>query len=329
TPRKKSQEIDTITKRTILRLKNSIEKLRAKYKKQKTLVQCAKQISTKKSFLKLIEKLPESSRVFTLLQIKGHLILPEVCQQTADFLPIFDQLFDSFNGHFYQMSTKKYKTCLKNSSPHIQLWNNLLPVLESIKFQSIKNHNHVITMCIVYRQEILIKIRKKIFSVVLEAMELEITIHHTLIINNFNSTHSPHSNCEKDNNVSSNDDFACEVDSLITVMGNIKRNNNNEVHAEAKKDFCHFVDEQSFNYEVDYTKKSLFYPNKNFNALMNEIYYLIVACLRISPESHHVKDKIKLLLNCACDYSIITCDLHKVHLIELINALSPQLVYCK
>ncbi|KAF9797686.1 hypothetical protein SFRURICE_017881 [Spodoptera frugiperda] len=73
--------------------------------------------------------------------VSEHEILPSECQQTADFLLIFDQLFDSFNGHSYQISTKKYKSCFKTNSPHIQLWNNLLPVLESIKFQSITHNN--------------------------------------------------------------------------------------------------------------------------------------------------------------------------------------------
>ncbi|XP_022835337.1 uncharacterized protein LOC111362823 [Spodoptera litura] len=145
----KKKAMDITTKRTIIRLKNSIEKLRAKYKKQKTLMQCAQQISMKESFLKFTEKLPETSRIFTLLQIKGskkpkgHAILPVECQQTADFLLIFDQLFDSFNGHSYQTSTKKYKSCFKNNSLHIQLWNDLLPVLESIKFQSNTHNNHL------------------------------------------------------------------------------------------------------------------------------------------------------------------------------------------
>ncbi|KAF9804098.1 hypothetical protein SFRURICE_020526, partial [Spodoptera frugiperda] len=67
----KNKIMDITTKRTIIRLKNSIEKLRKKYKHQKTLMQCAKQIAMKESFLKFAEKLPETSRLFTLLQIKG------------------------------------------------------------------------------------------------------------------------------------------------------------------------------------------------------------------------------------------------------------------
>ncbi|XP_050557997.1 transposable element P transposase isoform X3 [Spodoptera frugiperda] len=346
-----------------------------------------------------------SQRVSAALRfLAKHEILPSECQQTADFLLIFDQLFDSFNGHSYQISSKKYKSCFKTNSPHIQLWNNLLPVLESIKFQSIThnnqgnvvkfesipsiknwinniktfkemwvdlNTNHNVNSLLTrnFNQDPLENFFSSIRSNGIRntnpSCNQFINAYKTLIINNFNSPHSLNANCEKDNNylfqslnhlintpacTSSNDDFACEVDSLITVMGNIKSNVNNVVHDESKKyvtgyiikkckikvfrnceicmrDFCSStINKQSFNYEIDYTKKSLFYPNKKFNELMNEIYYLIVACLRISPESLRLKDKMKFLLNCACDYNMITCDLHKSQLIEFINDLSIKLI---
>ncbi|XP_050558000.1 uncharacterized protein LOC118268572 isoform X6 [Spodoptera frugiperda] len=344
---------------------------------------------------------PEKRRSMSYMK---HEILPSECQQTADFLLIFDQLFDSFNGHSYQISSKKYKSCFKTNSPHIQLWNNLLPVLESIKFQSIThnnqgnvvkfesipsiknwinniktfkemwvdlNTNHNVNSLLTrnFNQDPLENFFSSIRSNGIRntnpSCNQFINAYKTLIINNFNSPHSLNANCEKDNNylfqslnhlintpacTSSNDDFACEVDSLITVMGNIKSNVNNVVHDESKKyvtgyiikkckikvfrnceicmrDFCSStINKQSFNYEIDYTKKSLFYPNKKFNELMNEIYYLIVACLRISPESLRLKDKMKFLLNCACDYNMITCDLHKSQLIEFINDLSIKLI---
>ncbi|KAF9794872.1 hypothetical protein SFRURICE_005107 [Spodoptera frugiperda] len=94
--------------------------------------------------------------------------------------------------------------------------------------------------------------------------------------------------CENDNNclfqslihlintpayTSSNYDFACEVDSLITVMGNIKTNVCYKIincDACIMRDLCSSAaNKQSFNYKIDYTKKSLFYPNENFNELMN------------------------------------------------------------
>ncbi|KAF9408276.1 hypothetical protein HW555_011980 [Spodoptera exigua] len=106
--KKKTQEIDTTTKIKIIRLKNSIEKLRAKYKKQKY------------TSAVLIEKLPESSRQFNPLQIKG---INKI---------IIDNLRNTLKNEMN--AAKKHKTCSKNSSPLIQLWNNLLPVLESINF---------------------------------------------------------------------------------------------------------------------------------------------------------------------------------------------------
>lgn len=68
-------------------------------------------------------------------------MLPEECQGTADFLLIFDKLFDSFNGHSYKLSDKLYRQCLKNNSPHFQLWDDLIPILESIKFKSVVKKN--------------------------------------------------------------------------------------------------------------------------------------------------------------------------------------------
>ncbi|KAM3964326.1 uncharacterized protein ACR2FA_001294 [Aphomia sociella] len=53
-----------------------------------------------------------SQRVSSALGfLARHGVLPAECQDTADFLLIFDKLFDSFNGHSYQTDAKKYKCC--------------------------------------------------------------------------------------------------------------------------------------------------------------------------------------------------------------------------
>lgn len=193
----------------------------------------------------------------------------------------------------------------------------------------------------------------------------------TLIINNFNSSHSPRANCENDDNNafksmanllinekpcdSDSDDFACDIDFVLKVMGEIKKNDT-LVYAEAKKyvigyvikkcktkifrnckycmhDLCRSeVDLQSFNYEIDYTKRSLFHPSEGFVDLMTDVFYVTVACLRDCPESMYIKKKIKLLLSCACDYKIISCKQHKDDLIDLINNLAVNLIihsWCK
>lgn len=69
--------------------------------------------------------------------VSGHKVLPEECH----FLVILDKLFDTFIGHSYQLSSKPYKQCLKTNSPHFQLWDTLIPILESIKFKSIIRKN--------------------------------------------------------------------------------------------------------------------------------------------------------------------------------------------
>ncbi|CAH1634701.1 unnamed protein product [Spodoptera littoralis] len=46
-----------------------------------------------------------------------------------------DKLFDTFNGHSYQNSEKMYKRALRQNSPHFKLWDDLLPVLKSMRFK--------------------------------------------------------------------------------------------------------------------------------------------------------------------------------------------------
>ncbi|KAF9404446.1 hypothetical protein HW555_014330, partial [Spodoptera exigua] len=345
-----------------------------------------------------------SQRVSSALRfLSKHNILPQECEGTADFILIFDKLFDSFNGHSYQGSPKKYKQCLKSNSPHFQLWNELLPILESIKFESIIKRNN----CELIKHETIPSIKNwihniKTFKEMWQYLHVKYKLRNvltrnfnqdplenffssirsngirnvnpncdqfmnaykTLLINNFNSVHSVRANCENDNSKPFQsivnllnkkpadldlDNFACEIDTLLKTMLEIK-NNDSLIHSESKKyvtgyivkkikskifkncvicmnDFCRYdVDVQSFNYEVDYTKKSLFHPSEKFTSLMNDIYHAIVACLRDYPESCLLNKKIKYMINCACDYNVITCDQHKEVLIEFINDLSIKLI---
>ncbi|KAJ8708172.1 hypothetical protein PYW08_010538 [Mythimna loreyi] len=186
----------------------------------------------------------------------------------------------------------------------------------------------------------------------------------TLIVNNYNSPHSAVANCEEDFNtimqslshlISNNRDdshtvdFACNIDSLLNIMSEIK-NNDTLLHAESKKYVTGYVikkskskifkncsnclvnlcrsgiDFDSFNYEIDYTKKSLFHPSDGFINLMNNIYYVIVACLRDNPTSKCIKNQIKFFIDSACDFSIITCQKHKVDLVNFICNLSIKMI---
>ncbi|XP_050559419.1 uncharacterized protein LOC126912240 isoform X6 [Spodoptera frugiperda] len=345
-----------------------------------------------------------SQRVSSALRfLSKHNILPDECQGTADFLLVFDKLFDSFNGHSYEGSPKKYKQCLKYNSPHFQLWNEMLPILESIKFESVVRKNDSVLI----KHESIPSIKNWIHNIkTFKEMWLHVNVDYkiknlltrnfnqdplenffssirsngvrninpncnqfmnaykTLLINNFNSVHSVRANCEDDFNKSfqsffnliankpdlpDNDDFACDIDALLMVMNEIKINDS-LIYKESKKyvagyiikkiktnvfrtcktcmrDLCRSeVDVQSFNYEVDYTKKSLFHPSDNFHNLMADIYHLIVACLRDCPESNVLYKKIKFMINCACDYNIITCIKHKELLIECINNLAIKLI---
>ncbi|CAG4944833.1 unnamed protein product [Colias eurytheme] len=231
-----------------------------------------------------------SQRVSSAMRfLARHNVLPEECKGTADFLLIFDKLFDTFNGHSYKLSEKQYKRCLKNNSLHFKLWDDLIPILESIKFKSVVRKNGI--QSIKYESIPSVKNWVKNIKTFKELWHYLSTEHDikslttrsfnqdplenffsgirsngirnvnpscnqfcnafkTLIINNFNSSHSPRANCENDDNNafksmanllndkkcidSNNDDFACDIDGLLNVMGQIK-NNDKLVYAEAKK----------------------------------------------------------------------------------------------
>lgn len=70
-------------------------------------------------------------------------IISGECEDTASLFLLMDKLFDSFNGHSYQDGTKVFKGCLKSNSPHFKLWNEILPVLESMQFKKIKKDGTV------------------------------------------------------------------------------------------------------------------------------------------------------------------------------------------
>lgn len=56
---------------------------------------------------------------------------------------MFDQLFDSVNGFYDKIvDGKKYRTAIKNKSPHFELWEKYLPVLKSMIFVDPKTGKH-------------------------------------------------------------------------------------------------------------------------------------------------------------------------------------------
>lgn len=55
--------------------------------------------------------------------------------ETARILQIFDSLFDSVNGtSVHPKGGKKYRVALSNNSPHIQLWNESLKIIDTMKY---------------------------------------------------------------------------------------------------------------------------------------------------------------------------------------------------
>ncbi|KAJ8970528.1 hypothetical protein NQ317_015794 [Molorchus minor] len=58
--------------------------------------------------------------------------LPAESLYTAEYVSMVDNLFDSLNGsHLYPQDGKKFKCALSDSSPHLNLWSEMLPKLEN------------------------------------------------------------------------------------------------------------------------------------------------------------------------------------------------------
>lgn len=339
--------------------------------------------------------------------ISGHNILPAECEDTADLLLIFDKLFDSFNGHSYHDTAKVLKSCLKNNSPHFHFWYEVLPVLETMVFKTIKKksdgtevikyekipslQNWIHNIKTFMEMWKYLNEKYKIRNIITRNFNQDplenffccirsngirnvnptclqfMNAFKTLLINNFNSPHSVHANCENDDNQSiqsltslltnkiysnNSNDFACNIDDLLIVMTEIKTNDtSNKVHVEAKKYVAGYIikkcksmkcknctqcsndllrsekDLQSFNYEIDYTKKYLFHACDPFIDLLNEIYYMIITCLRQAPETQNLINKIIFFVKCRCDFeSVIKCKTHKADLIDFIINLAIKLI---
>lgn len=63
--------------------------------------------------------------------------LPSDAINTAEFVHDIDKLFDSFNGRMLKHELgKPYRTCLSKKFPHWQLWQTLLPKINSWEFIS-------------------------------------------------------------------------------------------------------------------------------------------------------------------------------------------------
>ncbi|KPJ09927.1 Transposable element P transposase [Papilio machaon] len=175
----------------------------------------------------------------TLRFLAKHNILPKECEDTAEFLFIFDKLFDAFYGHSYQESSKLYKSCLKVNSIHHKLWDDCLPILRSMQFEtmgrgdgtkitkfvqvpSIKNW---IKNILVFKEMInYTKNKYNVTSLLTRNFNQDplenffssirsngvrnvsptcwqfVCAFKTLLVNNFNSVHAVGANCEKHSN---------------------------------------------------------------------------------------------------------------------------------
>ena len=59
----------------------------------------------------------------------------ETASDTADFLLLFDKIFDSINGSSMRVGTRKPLRCAVSSrTQHVEFWQKVIPILESICF---------------------------------------------------------------------------------------------------------------------------------------------------------------------------------------------------
>ncbi|KPJ07793.1 Transposable element P transposase [Papilio machaon] len=164
-------------------------------------------------------------------------VLPNECNDTADLLYLIDRLFDSFNGHSYKDEGKKFRTCFKNGSPHLKLWEQVLPSLRSMGFETKKkdgsikyvkipsvtnfisnintfkdmwsfiNKHYKITSILTRNlnqdplENFFCKVRSNGIRNVNPTCDQFINAYKTLLINNFATPHSVNANCEEDNDI--------------------------------------------------------------------------------------------------------------------------------
>lgn len=160
--------------------------------------------------------------------------LESEASQTGDLILFLDQLFDSLNGQSKTAPpTKPLKASVTKNSNHQQFWNNSLEIINSMRFYCNKKKAYVRNPSLknlqftlrgfLYLKNVLL--HEKQFSYILTRTfnqdPLEnffsyirsygsrntnpdashfLTSFKALIVNNFMSAHSPHSNCEEDTN---------------------------------------------------------------------------------------------------------------------------------
>lgn len=160
--------------------------------------------------------------------------LESEASQTGDLILFLDQLFDSLNGQSKTAPpTKPLKASVTKNSNHQQFWNNSLEIINSMRFYCNKKKAYVRNPSLKNMQFTLrgflylknVLLHEKQFSYILTRPfnqdPLEnffsyirsygsrntnpdashfLTSFKALIVNNFMSAHSPHSNCEEDTN---------------------------------------------------------------------------------------------------------------------------------
>lgn len=164
--------------------------------------------------------------IYLLLAGKEN-IVNKTAEDTADFVSLMDQLFDSVNGSTYEADRGKELRCaISKDSPHLEFWKNAIAILNSARFQMEKGEvipptlsNWVKTLYgFTYIWKRLNKMGFKYLcprnlnqdplenffgcmrSPGVRNVNPSYSSFKSLIVNNFTSSHSPGANCESDDN---------------------------------------------------------------------------------------------------------------------------------
>lgn len=314
-------------------------------------------------------------------------------------------MFDSFNGHTYSGTAKKFLGCLKQGSQHIKFWQEIYPILKSIEFKTTRKGkdgidkikyekvpsttnwaNNIQTFLKMW--EYLNK-EYKITSLLTRNFNQDplenffcsirsngvlntnptclhfVNAYKTLLVNNLNSPHSVHANCEVDDNKCfqslsnllktkknvSQENINFNIDNFVLQLSQQNESDrHNVIHIETKRYVAGYIinkcqkkffktcenckddffnkqiDPATYTYFRDYTKKSLIHAKENFILLTKRIYDLIILCLRDSPQEKHLIEKIKYFIQIEIDFNILTCETHKEVLEKFIIDLSINII---
>ncbi|KAF9405327.1 hypothetical protein HW555_013897 [Spodoptera exigua] len=283
-------------------------------------------------------------------------ILPKECQETADLLLFFDNVFESVNGSYGNSKKRAGKPLLGPVTPnssHKKVWAEAKKIISSMKFC-----NNEKTFQPGPPREFFWCIRSHEYKNTSPSCAGFEAAYASLLINNFNNTHSPGSNCEVDKcfNLKSlknlffkkpeASSYVMEVDfddrqdpkikaQLEYVTGYVLRKLKVKKCKDCMRSFYseNKENESYLHFREDFKNKtSLTYPSISLIKCFSNIQDIVTGIIRKDCKKKNIRQYMKTILSVVLDYSFIKCKEHKVQLISKIEDLCINLFifsWCK